>query len=213
MTARSRGFTAFVCGGGGGGGAPQTQKRHQQEHRPQRPTESSDPTQHAKGRTGDCPGPRKGTTTRRNVTRGAGGGALHTEASHSVPFYAPPWPRQWVLSRPRRGNAQPLAPQCTRVPPPFPLTRRATPSARRVSGSLHRAPVAYARTRATRHRPRGVRTMGKVPLTRRTCRRPPRTRAAGRGLGPHPLFRGRVRTRTSHPSCCAGVRAVCHCGG
>ena len=49
--------------GGGGGG------RHQQEHRPQRPTESSDPTQHAKGRTGDCPGLRK-ETTRRNVTRG-----------------------------------------------------------------------------------------------------------------------------------------------
>ena len=36
--------------------APRTRKRHQQEHRPQRPTESSDPTQHAKGRTGDCPG-------------------------------------------------------------------------------------------------------------------------------------------------------------
>ena len=48
--------------------APRTRKRHQQEHRPQRPTESSNPTQHAKGRTGDCPGPRKGTTTRRNVT-------------------------------------------------------------------------------------------------------------------------------------------------
>ena len=30
----------------------------------------SDPTQHAKGRTGDCPGPRKGTTTRRTVTQG-----------------------------------------------------------------------------------------------------------------------------------------------
>ena len=49
--------------------APRTRKRHQ-EHRPQRPTESSDPTQHAEGRTGDCPGPRKGTTTRRNVTQG-----------------------------------------------------------------------------------------------------------------------------------------------
>ena len=36
--------------------APRTRKRHQQEHRPQRPTESSDPTQHAKGRTGECPG-------------------------------------------------------------------------------------------------------------------------------------------------------------
>ena len=52
--------------------APRTRKRRQQEHRPQRPTESSDPTQHAKGRTGDCPGPRKETTTRRNVTRGVG---------------------------------------------------------------------------------------------------------------------------------------------
>ena len=54
--------------------APRTRKRHQQEHRPQRPTERSDPTQHAKGRTGDCLGPRKGATTRRNVTPGGGGG-------------------------------------------------------------------------------------------------------------------------------------------
>ena len=53
--------------------ALRTRKRHQQEHRPQRPTERSDPTQHAKGRTGDCPGPRKGTTTGRTVTRGGGG--------------------------------------------------------------------------------------------------------------------------------------------
>ena len=52
--------------------APRTRKRHQQEHRPQRPTESSDPTQRAKGRTGDRPGPRKGATTRRNVTQGEG---------------------------------------------------------------------------------------------------------------------------------------------
>ena len=50
--------------------ALQMRKRHQQEHRPQRPTERSDPTQHAKGRTGDCPGPRKGTSTRRNLTLG-----------------------------------------------------------------------------------------------------------------------------------------------
>ena len=56
-------------------GAPRTRKRHQQEHRPQRPTERSDPTQHAKGRTGDCPGPRKGTTTRRNVAQGGRAGA------------------------------------------------------------------------------------------------------------------------------------------
>ena len=39
--------------------APRTRKRHQQEHRPQRPTESSNPTQYAKGRTGDRPGPCK----------------------------------------------------------------------------------------------------------------------------------------------------------
>ena len=56
--------------------APRTRKRHQQEHRPQRPTESSNPTQHAKGRTGDCPGPRKGAKTRRNVTQGGGGGGV-----------------------------------------------------------------------------------------------------------------------------------------
>ena len=56
--------------------APRTRKRHQQEHRPQRPTERSDPTQHAKGRTGDCPGPRKGATARRNVTQGGGGGGF-----------------------------------------------------------------------------------------------------------------------------------------
>ena len=56
--------------------APRTRKRHQQEHRPQRPTERSDPTQHAEGRAGDCPGPRKGATPRRTVTHGGGGGAL-----------------------------------------------------------------------------------------------------------------------------------------
>ena len=43
---------------------------YRQEHRPQRPTEHSDPTQHAKGRMGDRPGPRKGATTQRNVTQG-----------------------------------------------------------------------------------------------------------------------------------------------
>ena len=53
--------------------APRTRKRHRQEHRPQRPTERSDPTQHAEGRAGDCPGPRKGATTGRNVTQGGGG--------------------------------------------------------------------------------------------------------------------------------------------
>ena len=54
--------------------APRTRQRHQREHWPQRPTERSDPTQHAKGRPGDRPGPRKGATAGRNVTRGGGGG-------------------------------------------------------------------------------------------------------------------------------------------
>ena len=54
-------------------GSPNS-KTTPQEHRPQRPTESSDPTQHAKGRMGDCLGPRKGATTRQNVTQGGGGG-------------------------------------------------------------------------------------------------------------------------------------------
>ena len=60
--------------------ALRTRKRHQQEHQPQRPTESSDPTQHAKGRTGDCPGPRKETATRRNVTQGGGTCPVHSPA-------------------------------------------------------------------------------------------------------------------------------------
>ena len=59
--------------------APRTRKRHQREHRPQRPTERSDATQHAKGRTGDCLGPRTQTATRRNVTQGAGGGGSQTK--------------------------------------------------------------------------------------------------------------------------------------
>ena len=45
-------------------------ERHQQEHRPQRPTKCSNPTQHAKGRTSACPGPRKETATQQNVTQG-----------------------------------------------------------------------------------------------------------------------------------------------
>ena len=49
------------------------ERGHERYQRPQRPTESSDPMQHAKGRTGDCPGPRKETTTRRNVTQGGRG--------------------------------------------------------------------------------------------------------------------------------------------
>ena len=36
---------------------PDTPHKGQQERQPQGPTGSNDPTQHAKGRTGDCPGP------------------------------------------------------------------------------------------------------------------------------------------------------------
>ena len=78
--------------------APRTRKRHQQEHRPQRPTESSDPTQHAKGRTGDCPGPRKGTSIRRNVTRGGGGGGLCVRPEPPPPPLRTPEPTPTVTN-------------------------------------------------------------------------------------------------------------------
>ena len=68
--------------------APRTRKRHQQEHWLQRPTQRSNPAQHVKGRTGDCPGPRKGTTTRRNVTQGVvvfmGGSGMPEEGTHGI---------------------------------------------------------------------------------------------------------------------------------
>ena len=50
---------------------PAEGKRPHKEHRPQQPSESIDPTQHA---TGDCSGPRKETATRQNVTQGVFGG-------------------------------------------------------------------------------------------------------------------------------------------
>ena len=89
--------------------APRTRKRHQQEHRPQRPTESSDATQHAKGRTGDCPGPRKETTTRRNVTRGVflrggcfvvkgGAGLLHRAGQGTAVRHIWPGPRRHIAA-------------------------------------------------------------------------------------------------------------------
>ena len=53
--------------------APRTRKRHQQEHRPQRPSERSDLTQHAKGRTSDCPGPVKKQQPNGMSHRGRGG--------------------------------------------------------------------------------------------------------------------------------------------
>ena len=83
--------------------APRTRRRHQQEHRPQRPTESSDPTRHAKGRMGDCPGPRKETITRRNVTQG---GWL----SMGMPMGRCPWLAvtvwTWMLWMTRMGHGR-----------------------------------------------------------------------------------------------------------
>ena len=83
--------------------APRTRKQHQQEHRPQRPAESSNPTQHAKGRTGDCPGPRKGTTTRRNVTQGVWGGLYLGGGGGRAP------PNSWVYPQLERGVDQEVA--------------------------------------------------------------------------------------------------------
>ena len=96
--------------------APRTRKRHQQEHRPQRPTERSDPTQHAKGRTGDCPGPRKGATTRRHVTQGGGGGngsdvvimvLLPRGAAELRPSLSAAFARAWPDRRGRSGCLPP----------------------------------------------------------------------------------------------------------
>ena len=85
--------------------APRTRKRHQQEHRPQRPTERSDPTQHAKGRPGDCPGPRKETTTRQNVTQGGGGVSLRQLAA-SWRRFGSTRRRSTANRRRRAGNRQ-----------------------------------------------------------------------------------------------------------
>ena len=93
--------------------APRTWKRHQQEHRLQRPTESSDPTQHAEGRTGDCPGPRKETTTRRNVTQG---GKRGTQSPRSCCLILGRWlpVRPSLLSPDKPCSYSPTP--CTRCP-------------------------------------------------------------------------------------------------
>ena len=80
--------------------ALRTRQRHRQEHRPQRPTERSDPTQHAEGRTGDCPGPRKGATTRRTVTRGVGGWG----GGRPLQAYGAERDRQWAVAVKRSGG-------------------------------------------------------------------------------------------------------------
>ena len=122
------------CGGGGGGctncWAPRTRKRHQQEHRPQRLTERSDPTQHAKGRTGDCPGPRQETANRRNVTRGVRGqraGDIGMQAGTLFGVHAPNLQREPSIEVYGEGaslGVMPSVPQPSVVhPPPHPLLR------------------------------------------------------------------------------------------
>ena len=63
-------------------GAPRKCKQHQQKHRPQQLPKRNDPTQHAKGRTGDCPGPYKETAIRGNVTQGGGAGSSESVPRH-----------------------------------------------------------------------------------------------------------------------------------
>ena len=104
--------------------APRTRKRHQQEHRPQRPTESSDPTQHAKGRTGDCPGPRKGATTRRSVTQGAPARGL--TGATAAPSLTHPTPAPLLCPAPP-AVVVPWGPcEGTLPPPPRPVCVRST---------------------------------------------------------------------------------------
>ena len=116
--------------------APRTRKRHQQEHRPQRLTERSDPTQHAKGRTGDCPGPCKETTTRGIVTRGGGGGGgVRGQRKVCVPKFDLQFraPLINVLSYPRKNfvmwvggwGVRRKSPGC-HSSPPLPRPRQAT---------------------------------------------------------------------------------------
>ena len=90
-----------------------SRKRHHTEHRPQRPTTRSDPPQHAKGRRGHCPGPRRETATRRTSTDVTqGGGGLEKR------FERPPPPT----------NLPPL-PQCLDHPHPPSLRHKGRPSA------------------------------------------------------------------------------------
>ena len=102
--------------------APRTRKRHQQEHRPQRPTKCSDPTQHAKGRAGDCPGPRKGTTTRRNVTQGVAVKGAPPPSNFSGALGETKWLRHSPTSVPSFARARGSVVPCR---PSQPLTRPA----------------------------------------------------------------------------------------
>ena len=134
--------------------APRTRKRHQQQRRPQRPTESSNPMQHAKGRTGDCPGPRKETATRRNVTQGVGKGLQGPPPSPNKFFGSV---GLWALgdaplSKGLRGPCNASAEQPGRDTPrtpgptPWPIGWRHTPSQVPVPCPGHHHPICRAAT-------------------------------------------------------------------
>ena len=76
----------------------------------ERPTERSDPTQQAKGRTGDRPGPRKETTTGRNVTRGGGVQfpLFHDTYLNCAPLAPHDWHPRGPAHRRRAGDGAPL---------------------------------------------------------------------------------------------------------
>ena len=110
---------------GGGGGAP-----------PHESSESSHPTQHAKGRTGDRPGPRKGATTRRNVTQG-------DPPPHYIHPCPPPCPPSPCVTPGAASGSGPSASSRCCVPPlplplsvPLPRPQAAKRSRRRSRSSL-----------------------------------------------------------------------------
>ena len=116
-------------------------KQHQQEYRTQRPTERSNPTQQVKGRTGDCPGPRKETTPRRNVTQGGGGGGL------LFSIHEPLEPR-------RESLLQILLPLCRGVQPCTVQYEVAQPRHREAKRPHQTCPpTPFSRSRRTRHLP------------------------------------------------------------
>ena len=123
--------------------APRTRKRHQQEHRPQRPSERSDRTQRAKGRTGDCPGPRKETTTRRNGTQG---GVRHDawmdgRLQWAVPpsrLATYPWP--FLEPSPSAGGSAHQPPPRALPLPVYPVLTSPTPHSFPSGGCANRAP-------------------------------------------------------------------------
>ena len=94
---------------------------------------SSNPPQHAKGRTGDCPGPRKGATTRRNVSHRGGGGWGTTPPFQRRPPYVPP-----LLPGPKLPAPPPPRLSCT-APPLLRCCALLCPSA---SGSVVHLPLA-----------------------------------------------------------------------